>query len=41
VGLGQQQDPKAVLREQATFMERQLDRIKKQLSGLIGGQPSK
>jgi hypothetical protein len=41
VGLGQQQDPKAVLGEQATFMERQLDRIKKQLSGLIGEQPSK
>jgi hypothetical protein len=41
VGLGQQRDRKAVLGEQATFMERQLDRIKKQLSGLIGGQPSK
>lgn len=41
VGLGPQQDPKAVLGEQASFMERQLDRIKKQLSGLIGGQPSK
>jgi hypothetical protein len=41
VGLGPQQDPKAVLGEQASFMERQLDRIKKQLSGLIGEQPSK
>jgi hypothetical protein len=41
VGLGPQQDRKAVPGEQATFMERQLDRIKKQLSGLIGGQPSK
>ena len=41
VGLGQQRDRKAVLGEQATFLERQLDRIKKQLSGLIGEQPSK
>jgi hypothetical protein len=41
MGLGQQQARKAVLGEQASFMERQLDRIKKQLSGLIGEQPSK
>ena len=41
VGLGPQQDRKAVPGEQATFMERQLDRIKQQLTGLIGGQPSK
>jgi hypothetical protein len=32
---------KAVGEQQATFLERQLDRIKRQLSGLGGGQPSK
>ena len=34
-------DRKAVLEQQASFLERQLDRIKRQLSGLSGGQPSK
>jgi hypothetical protein len=34
-------DQKAVLEQQATFMERQLGRVKRQLSGLGGGQPSK
>jgi hypothetical protein len=34
-------DQKAVLEAQGSFLERQLDRIKRQLSGLGGGQPSK
>jgi hypothetical protein len=38
---GAAQDPKTALAQQAGFLERQLDRIKRQLSGLGGGQPSK
>jgi hypothetical protein len=43
---GQQQanvaapDQKAVLEQQASFLEIQLDRVKRQLSGLGGEQPS-
>jgi hypothetical protein len=38
---GAASDQKAVLEQQATFIERQLDRIKQQLSSLGGEQPSK
>lgn len=39
--LGAGQDRKAVLEEQAGFLERQLERVKRQLSGLGGEPPSK
>jgi hypothetical protein len=38
---GPSRDQKAVLGKKASFMERQLDRIKRPLSGLAGEQPSK
>jgi hypothetical protein len=47
MGFGQQQangaaqDQKAVLQQRENFLERQLDRIKRQLSRLAGEQPSR
>jgi hypothetical protein len=47
MGFGQQQangaaqDQKAVLQQRESFLERQLDRIKRQLVRLAGEQPSR
>lgn len=41
MGLCQQRANAAAPDQKAAFLERQLDRIKRQLAGLGGGQPSK